>query len=840
MIQTKLEHVKKVYNHVKSNRNKSEYSKRRCDYAEYYKKCKVKNIVLYEAFAARGMLCSPYALFKEFMNRSDFDKYEHVWAIYDMEDNEYIINKYKNVSNVRFVEFNSNEYLKALAEAKYIINNSTFPGFVTKKDEQIYINTWHGIPLKTLGYDLPDANIAVANTMRNFLSADYLISPNKFHSDIYLKAYKLDGLYEGTIIEEGQPRSDMIYHADRDEVIDQLKNEGVTIDPNKKIIMYAPTWKGSDFGKPELGLNAYFEFLDKVKSRIDTEKYQVFVKPHQQVYRFIKDDPSLSGDFIPATIDTNSLLSIVDILVSDYSSIYFDFLDTGRPILFYIPDLEMYKGYRGVYFPLEELPGPTTKELDDVVGWINNIGDVQKEYQEIYNKNVEWACPRDDGNVSKKVWEIILDGKEGYNLRKADTKKKKRVLLFRGTMSENGITHSFMSLLNNFDYDKYDVTAYVSAGANDTAAKNRVLELNKNVRTLKRVGTWNADFKEDFMKEVFFETGIKNDFFMKQFPHDMFDREFRRCFGQTHFDYVIDFSGYSPFFSMLLLHAEGAKKLIWQHNDLKADREKVVNGKQPHIIKLRTVFSLYPYFDKIVSCSKTVMEVNKKNLQTPKTKDKFFYAANTLNFDRIQACLKEDIELKMNGKVYLVKTEQDESESTKKLELMEAPRENYINFVTIGRMSTEKNHLALIKAFAKLSKEYPQARLHIIGDGTLKQQIEKEIFDQNLTGKVILTGNISNPFAYMKRCQCFILPSLHEGQPIVLLEARTLQMPLIIGKFSSVSDSVMENGQLLIDTDEESIYQGMKEFMLGNVPSYSFSPERYNEEAYGDFEKLLD
>lgn len=79
------------------------------------------------------MLCSPYALFKEFMNRSDFDKYEHVWAIYDMEDNEYIINKYKNVSNVRFVEFNSNEYLKALAEAKYIINNSTFPGFVTKR-----------------------------------------------------------------------------------------------------------------------------------------------------------------------------------------------------------------------------------------------------------------------------------------------------------------------------------------------------------------------------------------------------------------------------------------------------------------------------------------------------------------------------------------------------------------------------------------------------------------------------------------------------------------------------------------------------------------------------------
>lgn len=840
MLQTKIEHVKKVYNRVKSNRDKNAYSKKRCEYAKYYKKNKIKNIVLYEAFAARGMLCSPYALFKAFMQRTDFDKYEHVWAIYDMDDNAYILEKYKNIPNVHFVQYDSKEYLKVLTEAKYIINNSTFPGYATKKDEQIYINTWHGIPLKTLGYDLPDANLAVANTMRNFLSADYLISPNSFHSDIYLKAYKLDGLYEGKIIEEGQPRSDMIFHADRDEVVDQLKKEGVAIDPNKKIIMYAPTWKGSNFGKPELGLNAYFEFLDQVKKSIDTEKYQVFVKPHQQVYQFIKDDPSLSSEFIPATIDTNSLLSIVDILVSDYSSIYFDFLNTGRPILFYIPDLEMYKDYRGVYFPLEELPGPTTKELEDIIKWINDIDQVKKEYETIYHKNVEWACPKDDGCVSKKIWEIIIDGKEGYNVRKANTKKKKKLLIFRGTMSENGITHSFMSLLNNLDYDKYDVTAYVSATAKDKSAQNRILEMNKNVRTLRRVGTWNADFKEDFTKELLFETGIKNDFYMKQFPKEMFDREFRRCFGQAQFDYVIDFSGYSPFFGMLLLQAKGAKKLIWQHNDMKADRQRTVNGKQPHIRKLGTIFTLYPYYDKIVSCSKSVMEVNKKNLETPKIKDKFYYVFNTLNFDRIQACLQEDIEVELNGKQYLVKNEQNESESTKRLDLMKAPESNHINFVTMGRMSTEKNHLALVRGFAKLSKEYPQARLHIIGDGPLRQKIEKEILDQNLAGKVILTGNINNPFIYMKKCQCFILPSLHEGQPMVLLEARTLQMPLIIGKFSSVKDSLMKDGQLLIDTDEESIYQGMKEFMLGNVPLYSFSPERYNKEAYGDFERLLD
>lgn len=838
MFKDRIDRVKQIYNHVQANREKNKYSRRRCTYAEFYKKYKVKNVVLYEAFAGRGMLCNPYALFHAFTKRNDFKNYEHVWVIYDFDDNQYIIDKYKEVTNVHFIEAESDDYLKALAEAKFIINNSTFPAFFTKKKEQIYINTWHGIPLKTLGYDLPDANIAVANTLRNFLSADYLLSPNSFHTDIYLKAYKLNGLYEGKIIEEGQPRSDMIFYSDKEAVFDQLEREGVTIQRNKKIIMYAPTWKGSDFGNPELGLNEYFDFIDKIKTSINTDEYQVFVKPHQQVYRFIKDNPQISGEFIPATIDTNSLLSIVDILVSDYSSIYFDFLDTGRPILFYIPDLDSYKNYRGVYFSLDELPGPATKELDDIIEWIENINDIQKKYKEIYHRNKRWACPKDDGFVAERVWKIILDGDtENYNIKSANTESKKRILVYRGTMSENGITHSFMSLLNNFNFEKYDVTAYVSASEKD--ALNRILEINQNVRTMKRVGTWNADLREDFTKELFLETGIKNNFIMRMFPHDMFDREFHRCFGDSHFDYVIDFSGYSPFFSMLLLHAKNAKKLIWQHNDMKADREKVINGKQPHLVKLKTIFSLYPYFDKVVSCSRAVMEVNKENLEVKKTLGKFSYAKNTLNFDRLRQCLDEDSLLKMNGQEYMVKGEERQSEITRQLELIKLPEKDFVNFVTMGRMSTEKNHIALIRGFSKLVQEYENVRLHLIGDGKLRNKIVEEIAKLNLMDKVILTGNISNPFAYMKKCQCFVLPSLHEGQPIVILEARAMELPLIISNFSSVKDSLIEHGQLLIETTEEAIYNGMKEFINGNVPKYEFSPEQYNREAYLEFEQLL-
>lgn len=818
MLQTKIKHIKNVYDQVKSARNKNKYSKRRCDYAQYYKKCKVKNIVLYEAFAGRGMLCSPYALFKAFMQRDDFDKYQHVWAIYDMEDNQYIMDQYKDIPNVRFIQFDSSEYLQALAEAKYIINNATFPAYVTKKPEQIYINTWHGIPLKTLGYDLPDGNLAVANVLRNFLSTDYLISPNSFHTGIYLDTFKLQGLYEGTIIEEGQPRSDMIYHADRMEVINELKALGVSIDPDKKIIMYAPTWKGSDFGNPELGLTAYFDFLDKVKSSIDTDEYQVFVKPHQQVYRFIKDDPQISSEFIPATIDTNSLLSVVDILVSDYSSIYFDFLDTKRPVLFYIPDLEMYKNYRGVYFPLEELPGPTTKSLDDIVNWINDIDHVQEEYQEVYDKNVAWACPKDDGRVSEKVWEIVLDHKEGYNVKKADTTSKKKILVYRGTMKDDKVTESFMSLMNQLDHDKYDVTAYVSASAKDEKGQQKILDINHNVRTMKRVGTWNADFKEDFLKEFMFETGIKNQRYMKHFPHEMFHRELERCFGKSQFDQVIDFSGDSAFFSMLCLHVKGAKKFIWQHFDMKKLQKK---QKQAQKMEMNTVFSLYPYFDKIISSSEALMKINRKKLGNEQTKQKFTYVQDVLNLKYITECLKKDQLLKIEEKEYLVKHEMDATQITKKLELIKAPEEKNMNFVVLLDLMKKEDCKLLINDFAKIIDEHKEVRVHMIGQTEAMIELQKIVKEQGLIGKVILTGALENPYIYMNRCQCLILPAAKKEKSMKDLEAKAMQLRVLY-------------------ITPENIMEQVEEFMEDEKENDTFDPQIYNQNVLESFDGLLD
>ena len=109
----------------------------------------------------------------------------------------------------------------------------------------------------------------------------------------------------------------------------------------------------------------------------------------------------------------------------------------------------------------------------------------------------------------------------------------------------------------------------------------------------------------------------------------------------------------------------------------------------------------------------------------------------------------------------------------------------------------------------------------------------------HLEGKVIMTGNMENPFMLMKECDCFVLPSLHEGQPVSLLEARLLGLPIIMSDFSSAKSSLFENGQLLIGNTVEDIYQGLVSFMEGNVPTCDFNYQDYNDITIQQFEEII-
>ncbi|MCW2783342.1 MAG: teichoic acid synthase, partial [Marmoricola sp.] len=307
--------------------------------------------VLYESFAGNGMLCNPEAIFRELLGSPEFADFSHVWSLSDFAAYRSTIREFAGNPRVKFVRTRSVAYHRAMATSQYLVNNATFPPEFGKREGQVYLNTWHGTPLKQMGYDIGEQASRVANVIRNFLQADYLLAANRFMADqMYESAYLLREIYTGRIVEEGYPRIDRQFLDDAGAAAARarLESTGVEIG-DRKIILYAPTWKGTNFNRPEDDATELIERVTELTSLIDSEKYVVLLKTHQAVHRFAAHLPAVRSYLVPNEIPTNLVLGATDILVTDYSSIFFDFLATDRPIAFLTPDIADYSGYRGLY-----------------------------------------------------------------------------------------------------------------------------------------------------------------------------------------------------------------------------------------------------------------------------------------------------------------------------------------------------------------------------------------------------------------------------------------------------------------------------------------------------------
>ncbi|MDO5134599.1 MAG: CDP-glycerol glycerophosphotransferase family protein [Eubacteriales bacterium] len=587
-----------------------------------------ENQVLYEAFGGRGMTCSPYAFFCCLLEEEAYKDLVHVWVIDDLEDNAWKIRRYEKYENVRFVKYQSLEYREALATSKYLINNVSFPGFFTKREGQIYLNTWHGIPLKTIGFDIPTGNVSAGNSARNLLAADYLMSPNSFMTEIYEKAFKLKGLYQGTILEEGQPRNDRYFHADRRKVFEDLAACGVQADPDKKLILYAPTWKGSRYSSPDTSLDTYYQVIRQIEKRVDTRKYQILVKPHQIVYYHIKKNLGMTDRFIPATVDTNELLSAVDVLISDYSSIYFDFLVSGRPILFFIPDLDEYLDYRGLYFGIDKLPGPIATSCQELGRMVENLDAAMEPCREKYEREAKWACEKDDGQVCRRVMEVVLGGRKTE--AKEEPAPKKRLLLYAGNLSRNMDVLSLEALSRLLDYDRYDVTLLVEA-ARDEKEEERIRSLPSSFRVLYRGQPENGTPRELGALSLFLEGEQEGG----DLPLDFCRRELRRLFGESRFDAAVDLVGGRTLFSCLGKAMEGCKSLSFTEPFLDLEAVEQAKKKEELLILEGTSY----YLDETKGEDTSRLEISA--IPLPQHTDHLFAAMGTMGEADLGALLEQ-------------------------------------------------------------------------------------------------------------------------------------------------------------------------------------------------------
>lgn len=386
--------------------------KNQMGYFKYKRKYDIDDkTILFEVFGGRSYTCSPKAIYEQMLLMPEFKDYTFVWAFSDIEKHEI-----KQDERTIVVETKSKEYYKYLSIAKYWIVNSIMPEHVSKKAGQVYVQCWHGTPLKKLRYDI-EATGAVLNTIkeirkRNDIDAkkfNYFISPSKFCTEKFISAFNLKKLKkDNIIIEKGYPRNDFLFNY-TDEYVKNLK-EKLGIPQDKKVILYAPTFRDNQHTSGvgyTYSLNIDF---DRLKEKIGKD-YVVVFRTHYFVANSF-DFEKYKGFIYNMSNhdDVNDCYIIADMIITDYSSVFFDYANLKRPMLFYMYDLEEYKEeLRGFYFDLDILPGPIVKTQEDLENEILNISSYDERFKEKYKAFNDKFNYLDDGDSSKRVIDVLLE-----------------------------------------------------------------------------------------------------------------------------------------------------------------------------------------------------------------------------------------------------------------------------------------------------------------------------------------------------------------------------------------------------------------------------------------------
>jgi len=361
-----------------------------------------KKIIVFESNMGRNYTGNPKAVYEE-MVRAGLDKEYRCYVILD-NINTPIPGNAKKLRRTRV------KYFFLMGIAGIWVSDSRMPKYIKKREGVHYIQTWHGTPLKKLALDMDSVNMAgdtnIERYKKNFYDNtrtwDYLLSQNSYSTEIFKRAFAFDK----KVLEIGYPRNDILFYGNNEEYIKGIKQK-LGLPEDKKILLYAPTWRDNEYyEKGSYKFSNAMDF-DKLMEELG-EEYVCIVKYHYLVKESLDWSPYKGFVYeFNMCEDIAMLYLAADMLITDYSSVMFDYSLLKRPMLFFTYDLENYKdNLRGFYFNfLEEAPGPvvrTTEELIDSILYYKE--DTYRDKCEAFYKKYNHA---DNGKASEAVVELI-------------------------------------------------------------------------------------------------------------------------------------------------------------------------------------------------------------------------------------------------------------------------------------------------------------------------------------------------------------------------------------------------------------------------------------------------
>ena len=349
-----------------------------------------KNMVLFDSYWGDQSGCNPGGLYR-YIDR-EHPEFDCRWSLVD--EHMKIEGKGKRLRK------GSLGYMYALARAKYLVCNVNFENWYVKKKGQIEIQTTHGTPLKKVGF--ASQGEFTARGLKNFEKRctrwNYLIAQGPKAEEILADNYR----YTKDFLETGLPRNDYLFENNNSDSIAAIRVK-YGIPEGRKVILYAPTWR--ETGKFDLELD-----LTKIIDALGDE-YVIAIRVHHFAASGIQDG-AIDRRVVNLTKGASSeeCYLLADVLITDYSSLMFDYALLRRPMLFYVYDFEDYRdNLRGFNFDFEtEAPGPLLRTTEEVIKALESIEDVIDGYKAAYDAFYDAYCGFEEGNAAEKVFRQVF------------------------------------------------------------------------------------------------------------------------------------------------------------------------------------------------------------------------------------------------------------------------------------------------------------------------------------------------------------------------------------------------------------------------------------------------
>lgn len=820
-VKSKIKRLKCNYREIKSKIKKGLFRKKK--YITYRDTLPIdEKAILLESQHGGTVGGNIFALLKELCSNPAYAEYTIYLSCFESRlEGRYAFLKHHGLEQrVKVVSTGREEYFKMLATVKYLINDNTFTPMYIKRPEQVYLNTWHGTPLKTLGKKIKQDYANIGNAQRNFFMSDYLLYPNEFTMQHMLEDYMVENLGQGTVLLTGYPRNSVFLSEGRAAEI--RKECGLE---HMEVFAYLPTWRGV-IGKitSKAQNERLYEYLQELEGKLK-DNQRVYVKLHPISVKDI--DLSEFKKILPfpaEQYETYEFLNATDGLITDYSSVFFDYAVTGKKIILFTYDKEEYTGDRGFYFDMDELPFPQVDTVDGLVHCLNE----PKQYDD--TEFLKTFCAYEHPDISDAILRRFLFDEKSTLIKeeKVPDNGKKNIVFYAGGFAKNGITTSVLNLLRNIDKEKYNCTVIFRI-VDLKSHPYSLLELPEGVSHYGYHDARSVTMKDAFLYKLWEDFRV----LPYKWAHPVIRRrsknEYDRILGCCRVDKIIHFNGYMSDMIALLEEAP-CSRTIFVHNDMDQETRK------KRIMNRKLLSRAYQTYDSVAVVTPDLMECTARVAEVLQDKEhdgkaNIVLARNIIDYKKVQELGAMEFQLDYKKTM----------RNCTLAHLDEIIQSDAKKFITVGRFAEEKGHARLIDAFAKVLKDYPDTYLFIVGGyGNLFEKTKKKVKDMGLSDNIIVIRYLSNPYPLVKLCDYFALSSYYEGFGLVLAEADILGVPCFSTRITGPTRFMEGCGGLLVEDSEKGIENGLRACLEGKVPaSLNIDYEEYNREAMSQFEALI-